>query len=140
MGEFQKRMSVYHKESWEQYLLKEVEKHPQIPLNQYHHGYVKGFNEAERIMLALIEEAKEEFRIILPVSIVGTKKDIEYLKRVNGLASQLAECILKWFSAENPAKGCGVGKRRSGLKPPGSSPVSHVGEVRSQISSAEENK
>jgi len=59
MGELQKRMKCYHDNDTQ--LLEEVLKKPQIPLNQYHHGYVKGFNEAEKIIFKIVDEMTKDF-------------------------------------------------------------------------------
>jgi len=59
MGELQKRMKIYHDK--DTYLIQEAIKAPKVPLNQYHHGYVKGFNEAERILFEIVEEMRKEF-------------------------------------------------------------------------------
>jgi chaperonin cofactor prefoldin len=50
--------------------------------------------QALELALKWVSEARKEFDVICP------NKDIAYLKRVNPLAGQLVECIVKWLGAE----------------------------------------
>jgi len=73
--------------------LDEILKQPRIPLNQYHHGYYKGYAEAVKNILEVVAEAKADYPSLTSLGLVPILSDEDIEK----IAEARRDWFVRWF-------------------------------------------